>query len=62
MKRMPVKRERCEVCAADNGWDLTDPGDPKICDHGALAAAVATAELRDRILADRRRRATGEPA
>jgi hypothetical protein len=56
MKRKP---ERCPRCAADCGWDLTDPGDPQICDHGRLAAAVANAELRDRIVAARLARATG---
>lgn len=51
------KPQRCERCALDCGWDLSDPADPKPCDHGALERAVAAAEARDRALAAQRARA-----
>lgn len=64
MKRLPVKKERCPVCINDAGWDLSDPADPRWCDHGVEQAKAAAAELRDRAIAARRARATGtgEPA
>lgn len=42
------KPGRCANCTLDDGWDLSDPDDPKRCDHGHLERAVAAAEAADR--------------
>lgn len=43
-----LKPGTCPKCVLDCGWDLSDPDDPKRCDHGHLAAAVVAAEQKDR--------------
>jgi len=60
MKRLPVKKDRCDICINDAGWDLRDPSNSTWCKHGVEEAKAAAAEERDRIIARRRARATGD--